>query len=96
MRKALLRLLLLALAVVLALLSGIPAANPPVKVYESAAVLAPLCALLAVLCAWGYLLASDRRKRDFITAFSLNLLAVWFLFRALYDVLACYAYYVTG
>lgn len=68
MRKALLRLLLLALAAVLALLSGIPAANPPVKVYESAAVLAPLCALLAV----------------------------WFLFRALYDVLACYAYYVTG
>ena len=68
MRKALLRLLLLALAAVLELLSGIPAANPPVKVYESTAVLAPLCALLAM----------------------------WFLFRALCDVLACYAYYVTG
>lgn len=51
---------------------------------------------LAVVFAWISLAASSRRRRDFIAAFGLNLLAVFFLCRALNDLGACYSYYVTG
>ena len=50
---------------------------------------------LAVVFAWISLAASSRRRRDFIAAFGLNLLAVLFLCRALNDLGAGDSYYVT-
>ena len=69
---------------------------PPVRFYDGAAAMAEISAVLAVVFAWISLAASSRRRRDFIAAFGLNLLAVFFLCRALNDLGACYSYYVTG
>ena len=87
---------LLVLAVVLTLASGIRVADPPVKVYDSAAAIVLICAFPAAVCGWGFLALSEGRKRDFAAAIALNLLTVWFLCRALGDIAECYSHYVTG
>lgn len=86
----------LGLAVVFALLAGMPVADPPVRFYDGAAAMAEISAVLAVVFAWVSLAVSSRRRRDFIAAFGLNLLAVFFLCRVLNDLGACYSYYVAG
>ena len=96
MRQKIFCRILLAMAVVLTLATGIPVAYTPVKVYDSAASIVLVCALPAVACGWGFLALSEGRRRDFAAAIALNLLAVWFLCRALEDIAECYFYYVTG
>lgn len=88
--------LLLALSAGLTLLSILPVADAPVVVYDGAVFIVPLCVFGACLCAWGSLLASSKKRRDYLLAAGLSLLAVWFLCRDLWDLAACYAYYVPG
>ena len=87
---------LLALAVLLTLLSGLPTADVPVKVWDSAAAMVQVFAVLAVTASWLYLAVSGRRKRDYCIACGLNLLVVVFLCRALNDIGQCYEYYLYG
>lgn len=96
MRQKIFCRILLVLAVVLTLVSGIRVADAPVKVYDSAAAVVLMCALPAAVCGWGFLALSEGRRRDFAAAIVLNLLTVWFLCRALEDIAECYFYYVTG
>ena len=97
MRRRALRWALLILAALLALMTAVsPAADVPVKVYDSTAACIPLCAVPAMLCAWGYLALSPRRRRDLLAVFGLNLLVILCLCRALLDVAECYFYYVPG
>ena len=88
--------ILLALAVGLTLLPAVPVADAPVLVYENFAAAAPLCVFGACLSAWGCLLASGKRRRDFLLTMGLSLLAVWFLCRDLWLLGACFACYVPG
>ena len=96
MRQRILGWILLALAVILTLASGMPVADAPVKVYDSAAALVPIFGLPAAACAWGYLALSKGRKRDFAVTIGLNLLTVWFLSRAVREIAECYFYYAAG
>lgn len=96
MEKRLTQFLLLALAVVLTLFTGLPTADVPVKVYDNAFIMVYLCSVLAVAAAWLYLAASDRRRRDWCIAFALNLLVVLFLWSTLSDIYQCYEYYFYG
>ena len=95
-RRRILQGVLLALAVLLTLLSAMPVADVPVRVYENTALIVPVCAFLAAAASWGSLAVSPKRRRDAAAACGLNLLAVWFLCRALMDLMDCYTYYVTG
>lgn len=95
-RRRVLHWVLLALSAVLVLLSALPAADVPVKVFDGMVFAVPLCVLGACLCAWGSLLFSARRNVDFALAACLTLLPVWFLCRALWDLAECFAYYVPG
>lgn len=96
MRQKIFCRVLLVLAIVLTLASGIRVADPPLKAYDSAFTIVLMCALPAAVCGWGFLALSEGRKRDFAAAIGLNLLTVWFLCRALKDIAECYFYYVTG
>lgn len=88
--------LLLVLAFGFVLLSAMPVADVPVMVSENAAAVVPLCVFGACLCAWGCLLVSAKRRRDFLLTAGLSLLAVWFLCRDLWSLAECFAYYVPG
>lgn len=94
MEKQFSQYLLLALAVILTLCTGLPTADVPVKVCDSAAAMVQVFAVLAVIAAWLYLAVSERRRRDFCIACGLNLLTVLLLCRALNDVGLCYEYYL--
>ena len=96
MEKRLSQYLILAAAVVLTLLTGIPVAEVPLKVWDSSAGMVQIFAVLAVISAWLYLAVSDRRRRDYGIAFGLNLLVVLFLCGALNDLILCYEYYLCG
>ena len=76
--------LLLALAALCALLTGLPAADAPVRLYENTTVFIQLFAVLAVVLSWAAL------------ALGLYLLPVLTLCKAQSDAVACYTYYVPG
>ena len=86
--------LLLALAALCALLTGLPAADAPVRLYENTTVFIQLFAVLAVVLSWAYLARSRRRRWNY--ALALYLLPVLTLCKALSDAVACYTYYVPG
>lgn len=88
--------LVLALTLFCTLMVGMPVADVPTRVYDSAAGVIPLFALLAVAGSWLYLVISDRRRRNFLVTFGLNLLVVILLSRALSDIGVCYEYYLHG
>lgn len=85
--------LLLALAALCALLTGLPAADAPVRLYENTTVFIQLFAVLAVVLSWAYL-ARSRRRWNY--ALALYLLPVLTLCKALSDAVACYTCYVPG
>lgn len=88
--------LLLALSVMLTLFNSLPVADVPVEVSDGMTALMLLSAPLAMASAWGYLALSDRRRRNYLIAFGLNLLTVLFLCRAIDDICICYEYCLHG
>lgn len=88
--------LLLALAALCALLTGLPAADASVRLYENTTVFIQLFAVLAVALSWAYLARSRRRWWNYALALGLYLLPVLTLCKALSDAVACYTYYVPG
>ena len=88
--------LLLALAALCALLTGLPAADAPVRLYENTTMFIQLFAVLAVVLSWAYLARSRRRWWNYALALGLYLLPVLILCKALSDAVACYTYYVPG
>ncbi|MCI9121771.1 MAG: hypothetical protein HFG00_09665 [Oscillibacter sp.] len=74
----------------------VPAADPPVKVCGEALGLVEVFAFLTAVSAWAFLALSRRKRRDFLMAFGLNLLALLVLCQALDAVSTCYFYYVPG
>ena len=96
MEKRVTQCLVLALAVLLTALTGLPVASAPIKVYDSMAAMMLFLAPLAAAASWGYLAVSGRRRRDYLISFGLNLLTVIFLCRALNDIGACYEFYLHG
>lgn len=96
MKQKISQYLVLALTLFCTLVVGIPVADVPIKVYDSAAAVIPIFALLAVVGSWLYLVISDRQKRHFLVAFGLNLLVVIFLSCTLNDIGMCYEYYLHG
>ena len=85
--------LLLALAALCALLTGLPAADAPVRLYENTTMFIQLFAVLAVVLSWAYLARSRRRWWNYALALGLPVLI---LCKALSDAVACYTYYVPG
>lgn len=74
----------------------VPAADPPVKVCGEAMGLVEVFAFLTAVSAWAFLALSRRKRRDFLMAFGLNLLALLVLCQALDAVSTCHFYYVPG
>lgn len=87
---------LLVLAALCALLTGLPAADAPVRLYENTAMVIQIFAVLAAVLSWAYLARSERRWWNFALCGGVNLLAVWMLCRALSAALARSAYYGPG
>jgi len=96
MKKAIPILLFVVSLIFLILASIMPVADVPIKVYDSALAIAPLCYILSITFAYLSLVTSSKRLQYFVFTAIILIIALLGMNRIIDSLYQCFEYYVHG
>ena len=96
MKKILPIILLVASVLFLILASSMPAADVPIKVYDSAVTIAPLFYIISIVLAYLSLAVSSKKPLFFVVTFIIIIIGFIGMNSIIDDLYQCFTYYIPG